>query len=213
QRWYRVVGVVPDRTSHALGSGFTVPDAVYLSILQVPPASVSLLVSDSARTHAALRAVRTLVGTDAGGITRTSIAAMAATDAAPVVWFTRMFDGEGWMMLLIAAIGAFTVMRLWVMSRYRELGVFRAVGARRATLIRFVAWRALLAAALGVAFGLWAALFTWDALRAVAGQMPAWDAAAVLRAAPLLVGALLLGALEPAWRAARCAPVRLLDAP
>ncbi|HKI94711.1 MAG TPA: ABC transporter permease, partial [Gemmatimonadales bacterium] len=110
QRWYRVVGVVPDRTTHALGSGFTVPDAIYLSVLQVPPASVSLLVNDSARAHAALRAVRTLVGTDAGGITRTSVAAMIATDAAPVVWFTRMFDGEGWLMLLIAAIGAFTVM-------------------------------------------------------------------------------------------------------
>ncbi len=213
QRWYRVVGVVPDRTTHALGSGFTVPDAVYLSILQVPPVSVSLLVTDSTRAAAAARTVRRFVGADEGAITRTSVAAMTAAEVAPLAWFARMFAGEGWMMLLIAALGAFTVMRLWVTSRFRELGVFRAVGARRAALIRFVAWRALLAAGLGVGFGLWAALFVWDALRAVAGDMPAWDATAVLRAGPVLVAALLIGALEPAWRAARRPPVSLLDAP
>jgi ABC-type antimicrobial peptide transport system permease subunit len=102
------------------------------------------------------------------------------------------------------------MMWLWVASLLAELGVRRAVGARRRNVLGYVLWRAVLVAVGGAAFGSWLGMMVWDALGSVVAGSPAWDPGAVLRYGLLLGAAALAGALVPAWRASRAAPVELL---
>ena len=213
---YTVVGVVEDRRPAGLGGQGEPADAVYLSVLQHPAPAVELLVRGAtpASAEAAVdRALRAGLGSRLGTATQVSEARLLDAEAAPVRWFGGMFGAAGWAMLLVATVGTFAVMWLWVASLLRELGVRRAIGARRRDVLGFVMVRAVLVALAGVAFGTWVGMMVWDALSAVVAALPAWDLLAVLRYGLMLVAATLAGALLPAWRAARAAPARLLATP
>ena len=211
---YTVVGVVADRTPSGLGGGYEPPDVVYLSVLQHPAAAVELLVRPRApgTSGAVDRALSGAPGPRLAADAAVSEAGLLASEAAPLGWFGRMLRAVGGAMVLIATLGAFAVMWLWVASLLRELGVRRAVGARRRDVLAFVLWRAALVAAAGVAFGIWAGIAAWDALQTVVAGLPAWDPRAVIRYGALLAAATLAGALVPALRASRRSPVRLLGA-
>ncbi len=101
-----------------------------------------------------------------------------------------MFGMEGWVILMVATLGTFVVMHLWVASLSYEFGLRRSVGARRRDLLRFVLSRAAGVAVGGVAIGLWVGLFVWGALATVV--------------------AAFAGALHPAWQAARTMPSELI---
>lgn len=212
---YTVVGVVADRAPAGFGGGSEPPDVVYLSVLQHPAAAVELLVRPrvpGAAGAAVARALHGALGPRLAGLTRTTEAGLLAAEAAPLGWFGRLLGAVGGAMVAVATLGAFAVMWLWVASLLRELGVRRAVGARRRDLLAFVLWRAAFVAAAGVAFGLWVGTMAWDALGAVVAGLPAWDPHAVLRYGALLVAATLAGALVPALQASRRSPVGLLGA-
>ena len=211
---YTVVGVVADRAPSGFGGGYEPPDVVYLSVLQHPAAAVELLVrprGPGARA-AVDRALSEARGPRLAADAPVSEAGLLAAEAAPLGWFGRMLRAVGGAMVVIATLGTFAVMWLWVASLLRELGVRRAVGARRRDVLAFVLWRAALVAAAGVAFGTWAGIAAWDALQTVVAGLPAWDPHAVLRYGALLAAATLAGALVPALRASRQSPVRLLGA-
>jgi hypothetical protein len=213
---YTVVGVVDDRPPVGLGGYGEPPDAVYLSVLQHPAPAVELLVrgtTPGGADAAVDRALGRVLGPRLGGVARTGERRLLEAEAAPLGWFGGMFGGEGWALLLIATIGTFAVMWLWVNSLLRELGVRRAVGARRRHVLVFVLSRAGVVALAGIAFGSWVGMMLWDALSAAVARLPAWDPHAVARYGLLLAAATLAGALLPAWRATRAAPARLLGAP
>ncbi|HXY70726.1 MAG TPA: FtsX-like permease family protein [Gemmatimonadales bacterium] len=223
---YTVVGVVEDRPGSGFGAGLEPPDVVYLSVLQHPAAAVELLVRPRAPAGRAAeggqgvgpgavveRAVRGALGPRLAGLTHVSEAGMLAAEAAPLAWFGGMFGASGAALVAIATLGVFATMWLWVGSLLRELGVRRAVGARRRDLFGFVMLRAGAVAAGGIVFGTWLGMMVWDALTTVVAGLPAWDAHAVLRSGALLGAATLAGALVPAWRAARRTPAALIAAP
>lgn len=208
QRLYTVVGVVAERKPEGLGRTFATTDAVYLSVLQAPPESVNVLLPPHTSSAVADRAIAAMPGE----ARESSPIAVYEADATRIGWFRTMFKSEGWLTLVLATFGAFVVMRLWVTSRFQELGVRRAVGARRAQVIRYVLWRALGVGVAGVLVGLWASFFTWGWLEeGIGAQWTTWDPAVLLRVAPLLVLATLAGAIEAAVRAARAGPMRLLE--
>jgi len=215
EAWYTVVGVVDDRAPLGLGGYGEPADAVYLSVLQHPAPAVELLVRGRGpgAGAAAGRALRASLGPHLGTVTRVTEARLLDAEAAPLSWFGGMLGAEGWAMLLIAVAGTFAVMWVWVTSLLRELGVRRALGARRRDVLRFVLSRAGLVALAGIAFGLWVGTMVWDALSAAVAGLPAWDPHAVLRYGLLLGAATLAGAFVPAWRATRATPARLLGAP
>jgi ABC-type lipoprotein release transport system permease subunit len=64
-----------------------------------------------------------------------------------------------------------------------------------------------------VAVGLVLGPAVWTGLGTIVRGLPAWDAGVVARFALLLVATTLVGALIPAWRAARTAPATLLAEP
>lgn len=212
---YTVVGIVGDRTPVGFGGPLEPDEQVYLSVLQHPSRSVDLLIRAAAGPGVLERVggtVREMVGRQGAKVALTSEAALLAAEAAPLRWFRVMIGGEGWAMLAVATIGTFATLWLWVTSLLPELGLRRSVGARRRDVLGYVAARAAVVAAAGAAFGCWAGMMAWDAMRAVVTGLPAWDFEAVLRFALLLAFAALAGAVLPAWRAVRAAPAALVAA-
>ena len=211
--WSTVVGVVDDPRPVGLGGALQPRYTVYLSVLQHPPRSAELLVRAPRRRELS-RDVRPVLQAALGS--RTPVPAgqressRRVADTAPLVWFGRAFAMEGWAMLGMAVIGAFALMNLWVRSLLGELGVRRAVGARRRDLLRFVLVRALGVGVAGVAAGLWFGWPLWGELSRVAPGLDPWSASTVSRFGGMLVAAALAGALLPAWRAARMRPMALI---
>src|SRR6266550_4169862 len=123
--WYTVVGVVADQPATALGAKLQPREAVYLSVLQHPAPNLELLV----RGNGAAAARAALSHGDVVTRSEASEASVIAAEAAPLAWFGRMFGAEGWVVLVLATLGTFVVMRLWVLALRYELGVRRAVGA------------------------------------------------------------------------------------
>jgi putative ABC transport system permease protein len=211
---YTVVGVVDDREPTGVGGGLVPRLAVYLSVLQHPPAPAELLVRargapGSARADVAL-AIAAAFAPAAPDVVRRGEADLLAADAAPLRWFERFFTSEGWAVLAIATLGTFAMMWLWVSSLLGELALRRAVGARRRRLIAHVLWRALLVAVGGVAFGSWLGMMVWDAVSGLVAGLPSWDPGDVARLGALLAVAAIAGAWLPAWRAVHTPPAALL---
>lgn len=211
--WYTVVGVVADQLPAGFGGGFQPPDAVYLSVLQHPIPAVDLLVrvhGDSGVAAAVDRQLRNALGESYARTTHASEARLLSAEAAPIRWFGRLFGLEGWVMLAVATIGTFVILKLWVTSLLHDLGVRRAVGARRRHLYWFVFSRALGIAVGGVAVGCWCGGLLWGTLTTVVAGLPAWDARVAERFGLLLTLAAMMGALMPSWQAARAMPALLL---
>jgi hypothetical protein len=209
--WHTVVGVVDDPPVAGLGGALLPAYKVYASVLQHPARNVELLVRPRAgrgldRTVAPALA-RAL---ESGRIAELSEAALLAGQREPVAWFGHFFAAEGWVTLLLAAVGTLVQVRLWVRSLAPELGLRRAVGARRARTVGLVLARAALVGAGGITVGLTLGPSVWGALGTIVQDLPAWEPLVVLRYAALLIGPATIGALLPAWRASRTAPALLL---
>jgi hypothetical protein len=213
--WSTVVGVVDDPRPTGLGGGAQPRYAVYLSVLQYPPPSVDVLVRAPPGTdtpRAAGAAIAETLGASVGPVAWRRESAVRAAEARPLRWFGRWLAWEGWAMLLVATLGAAAQMHLWVRSLAAELGVRRAVGARRRQVIGLVLRRALGVAAAGVLIALWFGPPVWGILPTMLTGAAGWEAGTVARFAAVLGAAVFAAALVPARRAARESIVELIGA-
>ena len=120
---------------------------------------------------------------------------------------TSAFAGAA---VLLSALGLYAMLALRVRERLREIAVRLALGARRSTLLGWVAGYGLRLVAGGVLVGLALAALATRVLSGVLfGVSPTDPVTAVAVAVvPLAVG--LLASLLPAWRASRVDPVTIL---
>lgn len=136
--------------------------------------------------------------------------ALAAKGAADET-FTGMLLGLGSLGLLVGGIGVANTMIISVMERRREIGLRRAIGARRAHIRRQFLGEALVLSALG---GIAGAVIGAAATAAFASAgdlpfaLPVYVPAAAV-GSTLIVGA--LAGIVPAWRAARVSPTAALS--
>jgi putative ABC transport system permease protein len=118
--------------------------------------------------------------------------------------------GVGAITLVVGGIGIMNIMLVSVTERTREIGVRRAIGARRRTiLLQFVIESALVAAMgglVGTALGLGVAQVV--ALVSPLAAAATWSAVALGVGFSAVVG--LVFGLWPAWRASRLDPVEAL---
>jgi len=204
---------VDDRKSEGLAGGLQPARAVYLSILQRPPAGAELLIrsaSGATPPPEVDAALRRSFGADGARVTRTSVSALIARESERVSWFGRRFGLLGLVMLVMAAVGTASLMRGWVTSLRPELGLRRAAGATEGQLLRLMLGRATLVGVGGTFFGVWFGPALWDALRGMTVGLESWDPELVAALAVLMFASTIGGVALPAWRATRATPAELL---
>lgn len=207
-RWSTVVGVVDDPPSVGVGASVQPRYTVYLSVLQHPPAAADLFTNRN--RPAVLKAAHGALVPGALDPAATTLGAILDGQATLLGWFAAQLGLQGWAMLGIAALGSLAVARLWVSSLLVELGVRRALGARRRQTVSYVLLRASAVCAVGIAGGIWFGASIWSILGDLVPGLDPWDAGLVLRYGSILLLSVLLGALPPAWRASRRTPASLL---
>ncbi len=211
--WYTVVGVVDDRQPIGFGAA-TLPEyTVYLSLLQLPARSVELLIrsgASTAVTPVVNGALRETLGPLVPRVEPVAESALLAAEIAPLEWFGRWFRVEGWATLGLAVLGTFALMRLWVLSLRPELGVRRAMGARRSQILWFLLSRAAAVGMAGVVIGLWFGPALWQGLSQLVVGLPSWDPGIVAGYGSVLVATAIAGAVLPGWQAINAPPAELI---
>ncbi|HYG56523.1 MAG TPA: ABC transporter permease, partial [Symbiobacteriaceae bacterium] len=120
--------------------------------------------------------------------------------------FYQLMDGLIWIAILVSGLAIANTMLASVMERRREVGILRAVGTRRAEVIRVVVGEAFGTGAIGGMIGVGAGLgLQWimtassEAINGASSQMAiAWGAIG-LAIAVSLVMAPLVGFLPARW--------------
>jgi putative ABC transport system permease protein len=212
-RWFDVVGILApvtlapelDRTAligfplaRGLLRAAAPPTEIYV---RTDPDSVGAVASVLAATAdpAAPQNVAVANPTDA-------LTARADASAA----FQSLFLGLGLIALLVGGIGIANVMVIAVLERRGEIGLRRAMGARRAHVgLQFVSEAAVISAAGGITGAVLGALAVtvFAGFRHWATSVPPSVLVAAVGLA-LVIGA--VGGLYPAWRASRLSPAEAL---
>lgn len=131
---------------------------------------------------------------------------------------TQIIDGASWMIsalaVVIGGIGVMNTMIISVFDRVREIGVLKALGWRRRTIVRMVLGEAVLIGFASILVG-WAiaAGFVWLVGQSDVAQaflVPRFTPALLARATVIAVIVSLVGGLYPALRAANLPPVEAL---
>jgi ABC-type antimicrobial peptide transport system permease subunit len=112
---------------------------------------------------------------------------------------------------LLAAVGIFSVLAYLVGQRTRELAVRRALGARSGDVIGLIVGQGLRLVAIGLVLGLAGALFVARLLTGLLYEISPWDLGTYLGTIAVLGNTALVATLFPAIRAARIAPLVVLQ--
>jgi putative ABC transport system permease protein len=123
-----------------------------------------------------------------------------------------LIDCFGLVALLLAGVGLYAVMAVYVRQRSPEIGIRIALGASRSDVRRLVLDEVLRLAALGAALGLAGAAAASGLLRSLLFGVRPLDPPALVAAALLLVGVCAVASYLPARRATRVDPVAVLRA-
>jgi putative ABC transport system permease protein len=214
-RWFDVVGILePVALAPELDRAALIGFPVARSVLHATATPTEIYVRTDPQSVGAVQSVLSATADPASpqdvAIVNPADALTARADAAST--FQGLFLSLGAIALLVGGIGIANVMVIAVLERRGEIGLRRAMGARRVHIgTQFVTEAALLAGAGGAVGALLGALVT-----ALYAQLRHWSTSfspAVLLAAvgvALLIGA--AGGLYPAWRAARLSPSEALRA-
>jgi len=116
----------------------------------------------------------------------------------------------GALILTLAMAGIYGVVSYQVSQRTRELGIRMALGAGRAQVFRLVFGQTLRLLGVGLGFGLMFAISVTFVTRSLLYLTSPLNLLYIVLGTGLVLGAGLLSALLPAWRATRVEPVRAL---
>lgn len=212
--WHRVRGVVDDLASGGLGVERPVP-TVYLPLRRHPPRQADLIVRGPGDTTALAESARAAARASAPRAdvrVRGTLAEEASLLAAPLDAVRRLFGPTAVLALLVVAAGVSGATGDEMRRRRAEMALRRAVGARRSDVARLVLrWAARVCGGglvAGLVFAAPVAVSLHLLLPGVdVGHPGVWGAGVLA-----VLGAGVLGAAGPAWRAARADPARHLEA-
>ena len=123
---------------------------------------------------------------------------------------TWLLGGFAALALLLAAVGIYGTIALFVADRSQEIGIRLALGAQRPAILRMVLSQGASLAAAGISLGVCAALFLTRFLESVVYGVTTMDPVTFVAAPLLLAAVALVACVSPAHRAARRDPVKTL---
>jgi predicted permease len=112
--------------------------------------------------------------------------------------------------MALAAIGTYGLVSYTVKQSTHEIGIRMALGASGLSVVRGFLGRGLRLGAVGAALGVVAALGVSKLLAGVLFGVSATDVVSFARAVAIILGAVTVATLLPAWRAARTNPLSAL---
>jgi putative ABC transport system permease protein len=122
--------------------------------------------------------------------------------------FTTLLAWVAAISLLVGGIGVMNIMLVSVTERTREIGIRKAIGARRSDILAQFLTEALLVSAMGGVLGI--AVGVIGARFRIAGVQPAVASYSIFLAAAASLGSGLFFGTYPAMRAARLRPIEAL---
>lgn len=125
--------------------------------------------------------------------------------------FTVVLASIAGISLLVGGIGIMNIMLASVLERRSEIGLLRALGARRRDIVRQFLTETAVVAALGALLGIVFGIGLAYAIAAFAGWPVAWSPLTILLAVSVCVGIAVAFGVYPAREAARLDPVRALQ--
>jgi len=112
--------------------------------------------------------------------------------------------------LLVAALGVYGMLSYSVSSRLREIGVRLALGAAPTRIVRFIVAEGLRLAAVGLTFGLCAALAAGRLTRSLVVDVSPSDPRILVAVGGVMLAVVCLAAFLPARRASQVDPIVVL---
>jgi putative ABC transport system permease protein len=206
--WIQVVGVVGDIKQYGLDKN--VVDEIYVPLAQNPMSQASLVIKTAVEPMSIARGVIELLhGVDPNqpaARVRSLEQVRAESVAAPRLT-TNLLGLFALLALAIAATGIGGVMALAVGQRRHEIGVRMAIGARPAEILRMILGQGLALALIGVALGLFGALWLTRLLQQLLFEVTPTDPLTYVGVAVVLGLAALVACYVPARRASRVDPI------
>jgi putative ABC transport system permease protein len=200
----RVVGIVGDVAPGDLGA--RAKAQAYLPLAQFPPTDVTGIARMPAPDAAPLRALMHRLDPDIAVYRIATLPSLVAGSEARRRFILACLTAFSLVALILAMIGVYGILSLFVSSRTRELGLRMALGASATGVFRLVLSQGLRLVGVGLLIGIAASLFLGRFLATVLFGVATAEPATLVPVLALLLGASAVACAIPAWRAARVAP-------
>jgi putative ABC transport system permease protein len=216
---YRVIGIMESKGQML---GFDLDDAVYIPVMRAMALfnrqslmEIDVLYTAGSSSAEVAARIKTLLMARHGGedFTITTQDQMLEVLGSILGILTMAVGALGGISLLVGGVGILTIMTISVAERTSEIGLLRALGARRAQVLLLFLAEATLLAAVGGLFGLLLGYGVAQLLHAVFPALPVstpWLYAVL--AELIAVGVGMAAGVAPANRASRLDPVEALRA-
>jgi predicted permease len=208
---YEIVGVCADARYHNVR--WSTPAMTYLEYRQRPTPEVWFQISSVLPHPGLAAAVRECLGRmdrNLGIAALTTQTELADRGIAEERLLAGLVGGLSMLAMLLSCLGVYGLMAYNVARRRSEFGVRMALGARPSDVTRSVLRDALWLAALGVGFGLPAAVASARVLRHVLYETPPHDPLVLGAAVLVLLAVAMIAAWIPARRASQIDPMEAL---
>ena len=206
--WTQIVGVVGDIKQYGLDKD--VADEIYVPMAQFPMMQASLVIKTAVEPMSIARGVIELlhaVDPNQPAARVQSLEQVRAESVAVPRLTTNLLGLFALLALAIAATGIGGVMALAVGQRRHEIGVRMAIGARPGEILRMILRQGMVLALVGVALGLFGALWLTRLLQQLLFEVTPTDPLTYLGVAVVLGLAALVACYVPARRASRVDPI------
>jgi putative ABC transport system permease protein len=204
----QIVGVI--RNERTGGPQAPLEPVVYVPLAQFPRQDVRLVVRTRIDPLAAMPAIREAVRQVDPRLPLGDVMTMERVKEQSMLWATQ----PAWVVgvfaalaALMAALGLYGVLAQAITEQRREIGIRMALGARPGDVLSHTLRNALSMLVVGLAVGLAGAFVFTRALRSLLFHVSALDPAALAAACVLMALIGVLGALNPARRAAGVDPM------